>query len=73
MAAKKPVFSLEEKLLAVRDILEQMQKGLSDFDKQTELFKAGKKLITECREYLDASEVEVKKLVDGQLEDFTSK
>ena len=68
---KDNTFSLEEKLEAIRAILDQMQRGVSDFDKQTALFKSGKQLIRECREYLDVSELEIKKLVNGQLEDFS--
>lgn len=64
-------FSLEKKLEAIREILEQMQRGVSDFDKQTALFKSGKQLIHECRTYLEVSELEIKKLVDGKLEDFS--
>lgn len=69
--AKEQAFSLEKKLETVRDILDQMQKGVSDFDKQTALFKTGKLLIQECRDYLDGSELEIKKLVEGKLEDFS--
>ncbi len=68
---KETPFSLEDKLEAIRAILDQMQRGVSDFDKQTALFKTGKQLIRECRAYLDVSELEIKKLVDGRLEDFS--
>ena len=62
-------FSLEEKLAEIRKIVEQMQRGVEDFDKQVKLFKEGKAMIQQCQQYLDSSEMEIKKLVNGQLED----
>lgn len=56
---------LEEKLSDLRALVEQMQKGSADFDKQVELFKRGRALIAECSEYLDTAELEVKILMQG--------
>ncbi|MDP5171222.1 MAG: exodeoxyribonuclease VII small subunit [Bacteroidia bacterium] len=56
-------FSLEEKLENLRKILEQMQKGMSDFDRQMALFKQGQLLISECRQYLDKAELQVDQLL----------
>ncbi len=57
-------FSLEEKLEELRKILEQMQKGMSDFDQQMELFTSGQALIQVCREYLQGAELKVDQLLD---------
>lgn len=57
-------FSLEVKLEELRKILEQMQKGMSDFDQQMELFTTGQQLIQECREYLQGAELKVDQLLD---------
>ena len=57
-------FSLEEKLEELRKILEQMQKGMSDFDEQMSLFRRGQELIGVCREYLQEAELQVDQLLD---------
>ena len=61
-------FSLEDRITEVRKIIDQMQKGVSDFDQQVALFQAGSSMIKECREYLDASELQIKQLIDGKEE-----
>ncbi|GAB4409575.1 MAG: hypothetical protein OHK0039_13370 [Bacteroidia bacterium] len=63
-------FSLETNIEELRRLVEQMQKGVSDFDKQVALFRRGMALIQQCRTYLDASELQVKQLIDGSMEDF---
>ncbi len=65
-------FSLEDSLGEIRDILDKMQKGVSDFDRQMELFKRGNALVEACRNYLDGAEMSIKQLVEGELEDFES-
>lgn len=67
--SKQETFSLETKLVEIRKIVEQMQRGVEDFDAQVTLFKTGRQLIQDCQQYLDKSEMEIKKLVDGNLED----
>ncbi|MEZ4775808.1 MAG: exodeoxyribonuclease VII small subunit [Bacteroidia bacterium] len=57
-------FSLEEKLAEIRALVEKMQKGISDFDKQVELFQKGNRLIESCRAYLDTAEIEIEKLME---------
>ena len=64
--SKESKFSLEEKLTEIRELVEKMQKGVSDFDKQVELFKRGNDLIKECREYLDVSELKIEELIKGK-------
>ncbi|MEM6348095.1 MAG: exodeoxyribonuclease VII small subunit [Bacteroidota bacterium] len=59
-------FSLEDKLTEIRKLIDQMQKGVSDFDQQVALYQAGSAMIKECREYLDASELQIKQLIDGE-------
>ena len=60
-------FSLEQKLTELRTLVEKMNQGVSDFDKQVELFQQGTKLIEECREYLDQSEMKIQQLIDGKM------
>ncbi len=67
--SKEQTFSLEEKLAEIRSIVDQMQRGVEDFDKQVALFKSGRELIQQCQKYLDESEMEIKQLVNGKLED----
>jgi exodeoxyribonuclease VII small subunit len=68
--SKKEPFSLESTLAEIRGIVDQMQRGVEDFDKQVALFKQGRLLIQQCQQYLDQSELEIKKLVDGNLEEL---
>ncbi|MEO0898843.1 MAG: exodeoxyribonuclease VII small subunit [Bacteroidota bacterium] len=68
--SEEKAFSLEESLQEIRDILEEMQKGISDFDKQMKLFKRGNELVDSCRKYLDAAEMSIQQLVDGELKEL---
>ena len=61
-------FSLEKKLTEIRALVEKMQKGITDFDEQVASFKEGNDMIEECRKYLDASELKIRKLVDGEAD-----
>ena len=63
-------FSLEKKLEELRALVEKMQKGVADFDKQVSLFKDGTQIIRECRAYLDQSELQVQQLISGELKNF---
>jgi exodeoxyribonuclease VII small subunit len=63
-------FSLEDKLSALRKLVEQMQKGVSDFDQQVLLFRQGQALVEECRAYLDDAELQVQQLIDGSYQDM---
>lgn len=62
-------FSLEKKLAEIRSIVEKMQQGAVDFDEQIALFKQGQALIASCQGFLDKAELEIRQLVDGELED----
>ena len=62
-------FSLEKKLAEIRAIVEKMQQGAVDFDEQIALFKEGQELIKSCQTFLDKAELEIRQLVDGELED----
>ncbi len=59
------VFSLEEKLKEIREILQNMQVGVNDFDENIRLFTKGTEMIGECRTYLDEAEMSVKQLIGG--------
>lgn len=66
-------FNLEEKLTEIRAILDQMQQGTTDFDKQMGLFQRGQALIGACRTYLGEAELKIQQLIDGAYEDFEEK
>lgn len=68
--SQKDDFSLEKKLGEIRSIVEKMQQGTVDFDEQIALFKKGQELIKSCQHFLDKAEMDIKQLVDGELEDF---
>ncbi|MEM6261836.1 MAG: exodeoxyribonuclease VII small subunit [Bacteroidota bacterium] len=59
----KTEFSLEEKLAEIRSLVDEMQKGVVDFDRHLHLFSRGRTLIKECREHLNEAELEVKQLI----------
>lgn len=63
-------FSLEANIQRIRVIVEEMQKGVSDFDRQIALFKEGMALVKSCQEYLNTSEMEIQQLLNGQLVPF---
>ncbi|MEL6672654.1 MAG: exodeoxyribonuclease VII small subunit [Bacteroidota bacterium] len=63
-------FSLEEKLGRLREIVAQMQQGISDFDQQMKLFQEGTTLVNSCREFLDKTETSVQQLIKGEITDF---
>jgi exodeoxyribonuclease VII small subunit len=57
-------FSLDTNITRIRAIVEEMQKGITDFDKQVALFKEAAALIKECQAYLHTAELEVEQLVN---------
>ncbi|MDX1909457.1 MAG: exodeoxyribonuclease VII small subunit [Bacteroidia bacterium] len=67
MENQTPPFSLEDQLTEIRRIIDTMQKGVSDFDRQVALFQRGNELIAGCRTYLDTAEMQVQQLIDGKL------
>lgn len=60
-------FSLEKKLSELRTLVENMNKGVSDFDQQVAMFQKGSSIIEECRNYLDQSEMKIQQLIDGKI------
>ncbi len=64
--SKKVPFSLEEKLTEIRSIVEKMQQGISDFDQQVALFEQGTRLVQDCRQYLNQSELQIQQLISGE-------
>lgn len=60
-------FSLEQKLSELRELVEKMNQGVSNFDSQVALFQKGTSLIEECRKYLDQSEMKIQQLIDGKI------
>ena len=63
-------FSLEEAIAEIRKIVDQMQKGVADFDTQKQLFQRGSTLIKEAQQFLDKTELDIQQLIDGKLEPF---
>ncbi len=62
-------FSLDTKITRIRTIVEEMQKGVTDFDRQVSLFKEASELIKSCKEYLKNAETEVQVLINGEWQD----
>lgn len=62
--------SLDNDIIRIRAIVEEMQKGISDFDKQVELFKEASALIKACQNYLNQSEIEIKQLIGEEEKDL---
>lgn len=62
--------SLDSDIIRIRAIVEEMQKGISDFDKQVELFKEASALIKACQNYLNQSEIEIKQLIGEEEKDL---
>ena len=56
-------FSLDTKITRIRTIVEEMQRGVTDFDRQVSLFKEASELIQSCKKYLENAELEVKTLI----------
>ena len=59
-------FSLDTKITRIRTIVEEMQKGVTDFDRQVHLFKEASELIQSCKKYLEKAELEVQALLDDE-------
>lgn len=62
--------SLDTDIMRIRTIVEEMQKGISDFDKQVALFKEASELIKACQTYLNQSEIEIKQLIGEEEKDL---
>lgn len=58
-------FSLDQNISRIRAIVEEMQKGITDFDRQILLFKEAADLIQQCQAYLGQAELEVETLING--------
>ena len=57
-------FSLEVALKEIKEILEAMRANQTDFDQNIKLFQQGAGLIQQSRQYLDDSELLLKRLID---------
>lgn len=64
MSKKDKSFSLEASLKEIKEVLEAMRANQTDFDQNVELFQKGTALIKESRNYLDSSELLLKRLID---------
>ena len=61
---------LEEQLTRIKEILRLMQEGEKGFDEQMELFQEGVSLVKNSQEILTQSELQVKQLLEGELQNF---
>ena len=66
---KEEAFSLEDSITELRSIIQKMQEGVDHFDEQIKMFERGTEIIKSSRDFLDASELKVQQLVNGELED----
>jgi len=61
---------IEKDLVRIEQIANEMESGELNLDKSIALFKEGAMLNKRCQDYLEATELEIKKVVDGELKDF---
>ncbi len=73
METSNDEYSLEEQLSRLRHLLEQMQKGVGDFDEQLTLFKEGQEIVKAARTYLDKAELQVQQLIEDEIRPFEPK
>lgn len=66
-------FSLEQHLKDLRQLVDQMQQGVNDFDQQVKLFQQGQAMVKACRDYLEGAELQVQQLIEGEYQDFPEK
>jgi len=68
--AKEKTF--EEKFSSIRDIVAKLERGNTNLQDSIDQFKEGTKLIKECQDYLEKTELEIKKVIDetGATEDL---
>lgn len=64
---------LEEQLSRIKEILSLMQEGEEGFDEQMKLFQEGIHLVKSSQEILSQSELAVKQLLEGELQNFLPK
>lgn len=64
---------LEEQLSRIKEILSLMQEGEKGFDEQMKLFQEGIHLVKSSQEILSQSELAVKQLLEGELQNFLPK
>lgn len=58
----------EDKIKRIETIVEQLDRGDSQLDEMIKLFEEGMKLSTECREYLENSEMKVNNILEKYSE-----
>ncbi len=58
----------EEKIKRIELIVDQLDKGDTQLDEMIKLFEEGMKLASECREYLENSEMKVNNILEKYSE-----
>ena len=61
---------LEDQLTRIKEFLSLMQEGEKGFDEQMKLFREGVSLVKSSQEILSLSELQVKQLLEGDLQTF---
>lgn len=70
MAKKK--FDYPKTLADINQLVQRLQDEELSLEESYTLFKESSKMIQQCRDYLDKTELEVKQIVDGMEQDFAS-
>ena len=67
--AADPIARFEDALKELEGIVQKLERGDLKLEQSLALFERGNGLSQECRAALDAAELKVKTLVDGQFQD----
>lgn len=67
--AADPIARFEDALKELEGIVQKLERGELKLEQSLALFERGNGLSQECRAALDAAELKVKTLIDGQFRD----
>ncbi len=63
-------FSYEESIRKIHQIVQELQEGRTGFEELVRRYQEATALISQCRAYLDESELIIRKVTGGQEVDF---
>lgn len=66
-------FSYEVNISEIKSIIQKLKDNPSQFEENFRLFRKAMTLIQKCKKYISEAEMQVKKIVDGQIQDFEEK
>jgi exodeoxyribonuclease VII small subunit len=72
VTAADPVARFEDALKELESIVQKLERGELKLEESLQLFERGMGLTNDCRAALDAAELKVKTLIDGQFKDEAS-